>query len=91
MHKFLGQTDKIAEDQRALGIFERKVLQMKDGTWRKGMNHELHQRLGEPTIVHLAKIGRLQWSGHVTRISDNNPVKMVPENKPTGTRLRGAQ
>lgn len=87
-----------AEDQRALGVFERKVLrtiyggvQMEDGTWRRRMNHELHQLLGEPTIVHLAKIGRLRWAGHVTRMSDTNPVKMVLENNPTGTRRRGAQ
>ncbi|XP_065075014.1 uncharacterized protein LOC135698809 [Ochlerotatus camptorhynchus] len=53
-------------------VFERKVLrtiyggvQMNDGTWRRRMNHELHQLLGEPSIVHIAKIGRLRWDGHV--------------------------
>ncbi|KID80942.1 endonuclease-reverse transcriptase, partial [Metarhizium majus ARSEF 297] len=87
-----------AEDQRALGVFERKVLrtiyggvQMEDGTWRRRMNHELHQLLREPTIVHTAKIGRLRWAGHVIRMSDSNPTKMVLESHPTGTRRRGAQ
>ena len=58
------------EDQRALGVFERKVLctiyggvQMEDGCWRRRMNHEL----------------------------EDNPVKMVLENNPTGSRRRGAQ
>jgi Reverse transcriptase (RNA-dependent DNA polymerase) len=88
----------LAEDQRALAVFERKVLrticggvQMDDGTWRRRMNHELHQLLGEPPIVHTAKIGRLRWAGHVIRMSDDSPVKMVLDNEPTGIRRRGAQ
>ena len=86
------------EDQRALGVFERRVLRtiyggvrMDDGTWRRRMNHELHQLLGEPPIVHTVKIGRLRWAGHVARMSDTNPVKMVLDTDPTGTRRRGAQ
>ena len=50
----------LAEDQRALGVFERKVLrtiiggvQNADGAWRRRMNHELHALLGAPTITHL--------------------------------------
>ncbi|XP_058828782.1 uncharacterized protein LOC131688507 isoform X1 [Topomyia yanbarensis] len=85
------------EDQRALDVFERKVLrtiyggvQMKDGMWRRRMNHELHQ-LEEPSIAHKAKIGRLRWAGHVVRRSDDDPVKMVLEGDPTGTGRRGAQ
>ena len=66
-------------------------VQMEDGTWRRRMNHELHQLLREPTIVHTAKIGRLRWAGHVIRMSDSNPTKMVLESHPTGTRRRGAQ
>ena len=88
----------LAEDQRALGVFERKVLrsifggvQNEDGVWRRRMNHELHQLLDEPSIVHLIKIGRLRWAGHVMRMSDDNPVKMVLLGSPTGTRKRGAQ
>ena len=43
----------LMEDQRALGVFERKVLrtiyggvQMEDGSWRRRINHELHRLLG---------------------------------------------
>ena len=85
----------LAEDQRALGVFERKVLrtivggvQMEDGTWIRQTNQELHQLLGEPPIVHT---GRLRWAGHVVRIPDNSPVKMVLDNNPVGMRRRGAQ
>ena len=88
----------LVEDQRALGVFERKVLrtiyggvQTEDGTWRRRMNHELHQLLGEPSIVHTAKIGRLRWAGHVVRMANDSPVKMVLDNDPVGTRRRGAQ
>jgi hypothetical protein len=88
----------LVADQRALGAFERKVLrticggvQTEDGSWRRRMNHELHQLLGEPPIVQTAKIGRLRWAGHVVRMSDDSPVKMVLDNDPTGTRRPGAQ
>ncbi|XP_055633309.1 uncharacterized protein LOC129773689 [Toxorhynchites rutilus septentrionalis] len=85
----------LAEDQRALSIFERKVLrtiyggvQMDDGMWRRRTNHELQQLLGESPIVHTAKIGRLRWVGHVVRMSDDSPVKMVLDNDPIGTRRK---
>ena len=88
----------LVEDQRALGVFERKVLrtifggvQVDDGTWRRRMNHGLRELLGEPSIVHTAKIGRLRWAGHVVRMSNDNPVKMVFETNPSGTRRRDAQ
>ena len=91
----------LAKDQRALGVFERKVLrtsfggvQDADGAWRRCMNQELHALLGEPTITHMVKIGRLRWAGHVMRMSDDSPTKMnfsceVPSGG-TGRR-RGAQ
>ena len=56
---------------------------MEDGTWRR--------LLGEPPIVHQAKIERLRWAEHVIRMSEDDPVKMVLENDPTGSRTRGAQ
>ena len=60
----------------------------------RGMNHELHALLGEPTIIHMVKIGRLRWAGHVIRMPDDSPTKMnfsceVPSGG-TGRR-RGAQ
>ena len=72
------------EDERALGVFERKVLrtiyggvQTAQNEWRRRTNHELHALLGEPTIVNLAKIGRLRWAGHVARMDEDHPVRML--------------
>ena len=88
----------LAEDERALAVFERRVLrtifggvQTDDGSWRRRMNFELHRLLNEPPIVQQVRIGRLRWAGHVTRMSDDNPVKMVLEGCPIGNRRRGAQ
>ena len=57
----------LAEDQRALEVFERKNLrtifggvQNADGAWRRRMNYELHALLGEPIIIYMVKIGRLR-------------------------------
>ena len=54
----------LAEDKRALGVFERMVLrtiyggvQMENNEWRRRMNHELHQILGEPPIMQTAAMG----------------------------------
>lgn len=74
----------LQEDERTLGVFERKVLrtiyggvQMDNGMWRRRMNHELHALLGEPTIANQAKIGRLRWAGHVARMRDDCPVRLL--------------
>ncbi|XP_065084119.1 uncharacterized protein LOC135706439 [Ochlerotatus camptorhynchus] len=56
-----------------------------------GMNRELHQLLGEPSIVHISKNERLRWAGHVVRMPHDDPVKMVQESDPPGTRRKGAQ
>lgn len=74
----------LKEDERALGVFELKVLRTiyggvrtANGEWRRRMNHELHALLGGPTIVQEAKVGRLRWAGHVARMHDDSPVKMI--------------
>ncbi|EDS40054.1 conserved hypothetical protein [Culex quinquefasciatus] len=74
----------LKEDERALGVFERKVLRTiyggvrtVNGEWRRRMNHELHALLGGPTIVQEVEVGRLRWPGHVARMHDDSPVKMI--------------
>ena len=64
----------MAEDERALGVFERKVLrtifdeiQDADGEWRRRMNHELHALLGEPNIAQTARI----------RMDVDSPVRLL--------------
>ena len=89
----------LAEDERALGVFERKVLrtiyggiQDADGEWRRRMNHELHALLGEPNIAQMARIGRLRWAGHVARMDVNSPVRLLFDREELdGGRKRGAQ
>lgn len=87
----------LEEDIQALGVFERRVLRtifggvQENGVWRRRMNHELAQLYGEPSIQKVAKAGRIRWAGHVARMPDNYPAKMVFASNPAGTRRRGAQ
>ncbi|KRF97428.1 uncharacterized protein Dwil_GK26988, partial [Drosophila willistoni] len=73
----------LEEDLQALGVFERRVLRtifggvQENGVWRRRMNHELAQLYGEPSIQKVAKAGRIRWAGHVARMPDSNPAKMV--------------
>ena len=70
------------EDERALRVFERKVLRTIYGgvltaknVLQRRMSHELRALLGEPTIATQAKIGRLRWAGHVARMHEDCPVR----------------
>ncbi|XP_062716449.1 uncharacterized protein LOC134291957 [Aedes albopictus] len=82
----------LEEDLLALRVFERHVLRMifggvqENGVWRRRMNHELVALYGEPSIQKVAKAGRIRWAGHVARIPDNNPAKLVFATDPVGTR-----
>ena len=74
----------LAEDERALGVFEWKVLrtiyvgiQDADVEWRRRMSHELHALLGESNIAQTARIGQLRWVGHVARMDVDSPVRLL--------------
>ena len=92
----------LEEDLRALEVFERRVLRTIFGVeqervggrlvWRRRMNHELPQLYGGPSIRKVAKAGRIRWAGHVVRMPDNNPAKLLfASNGPEGRRRRGGQ
>ena len=87
----------LEEDRRVLEVFERRVLRtifggmQEDGAWRRRMNHELAQLFGEPSIGKEIKAGRIRWAGHVARMPDNYPAKVVLASIPEGTRRAGAQ
>uniref|UniRef100_A0A8D8E4R5 (northern house mosquito) hypothetical protein n=1 Tax=Culex pipiens TaxID=7175 RepID=A0A8D8E4R5_CULPI len=97
----------LEEDLQALEVFERRVLRTifggvrENNVWRRRMNHELAQLYGKPSIRKVAKAGRIRWAGHVARMPDAldarqlnqtiNPVKLVFNSEPFGTRRRGAQ
>ena len=56
------------------------------------MNHELAELYGEPSILMVAKAGRIQRLGHVMRMPDSYPTKKVFDSDPQfGIRRRGAQ
>ncbi|XP_058064584.1 uncharacterized protein LOC131214222 [Anopheles bellator] len=73
----------LEEDRRVLGVFERRVLRtifggvQENGVWRRRMNYELAQLYGEPSIQKVVIAGRIRWAGHVVRMPDNCPAKMV--------------
>ena len=56
------------------------------------MNHELAELYGRPSILTVAKAGRIRRLGHVTRMPDLCPTKKVFDSYPQfGIRRRGAQ
>ena len=92
----------LEEDLRALEVFERRVLRTIFGgvqervggrlVWRRRMNHELAQLFGGPSIRKVTKAGRIRWMGHVVRMPDNNPAKLVFASEgPEERRRRGGQ
>ena len=53
------------------------------------MNHELAELYGEPSILTVAKAGRIRWLGHVMRMPDSCSTKKVSDSNPQfGTRRR---
>lgn len=43
------------------------------------MNHELAALYGEPSILKVAKDGRMRWECHGLRMPDNITAKLVQE------------
>ncbi|XP_039449776.1 uncharacterized protein LOC120428760 [Culex pipiens pallens] len=83
-------------DQRALGVFERRILRSIFGgkqvgdRWRRRMNFELYQDYKHADIVKVIKHDRLKWAGHVARMSDERAAKTIFSSEPgRGRRLRG--
>ena len=55
-------------------------------------NHELVQLYGGPSVRKVAKAGRIRWAGHVVRMPNNNPARLVFASEgPEGRRRRGGQ
>ena len=72
------------EDERQLGVFERKMLRtiigpmrISQDEYRIRYNHELYQIFNEPDIGAVVKFRRLSWAGHVARRPENLPVHMT--------------
>uniref|UniRef100_A0A0E3W290 Uncharacterized protein n=1 Tax=Anopheles gambiae TaxID=7165 RepID=A0A0E3W290_ANOGA len=65
---------------------------LSDASSGPSLNHELAELYGEPSILTVAKAGRIRWLGHVMRMPDSCPTKKVFDSDPQfGTRRRGVQ
>ena len=82
------------EEERALAVFERKILRKIYGPvkgnelWRIRQNDELEAIIKGENIVRFIKCQRIRWLGHIERMQDTEiPKKMY--GKLYATRRRG--
>jgi len=82
------------EEERALAVFERKILRKmygpvkKNELWRIRRNDELEAIIKGEKIVSFIKCQRIRWLGHIERMQDNAiPKKLY--GKLYATRRRG--
>jgi hypothetical protein len=79
-------------DDRALGLFGRKILRSVFGTvqdkgqWRRRYNFELYKLYDESDLAKCIKINRLKWAGHVMRMDNNRITKRMFNTRPEGKR-----
>lgn len=52
------------------------------------MNHNIAAFYDEPNIQKVVKVGKIEWAGHVPRVPNNNPAKLVYVTDTVGTRKR---
>ena len=60
-----------------------------NGQWRIKTNEELMTKYKAPDIVNIINIRRLEWLGHVVRMTETRSVKKISEGKLEGRRGRG--
>ena len=77
-------------------IFEREIMRKifgptrsDDGYWRIKTNHEINDILKGQNIIGFIKMQRLNWLGHVERMTEDNNVKKIKTWKPTAKRPTG--
>ncbi|GFV29962.1 uncharacterized protein TNCV_3100401 [Trichonephila clavipes] len=68
-------------DENTISIYERKNLRFlfggiqENGAWQRRSNLELYQSYKESDIVNFIKIQRINWAGHVIRMSEDRTTK----------------
>ena len=79
-----------------LMIFERKIMRkilgptrLDDGYWRIKTNQEINDTLKGQNIIGFIKKQRLNWLGHVERMTEDNNVKKIKRWKPMSKRPIG--
>jgi hypothetical protein len=82
-------------DERALGLFERKIHRsvfgaVRDkGQWRRRYNFEFYKLYDEPDLVKYINIDTLKWAGHVMRMDNNRITKIMFNTRLEGKRETG--
>jgi len=81
---------------KKLMIFERKIMRKivgptrsEDGYWRIKTNQEINNILKGQNIIGFIKKQRLNWLGHVERMTEDNNVKKIKRRKPIAKRPTG--
>jgi hypothetical protein len=77
-------------------IFERKVLRkifgptkQQNSLWRIKTNEELDKLIKHKNIIRFVKAQRINWLGHIERLSKERVVKQVSNWKPIASRPIG--
>jgi hypothetical protein len=80
-----------------VGDAERKILRRifcpakdRSGTWRRKTNEELKKLIRNRNIINCIKVQRLNWFGHVHRITSDRIVKKLYKWRSIFTRLVGS-
>jgi hypothetical protein len=79
-----------------LMIFQRKVLRkifgptkQQNGLWRIKTNEELDKLIKHKNIIRFVKAQRVNWLGHIERMSKERVVKQINNWKPVASRPIG--
>ena len=81
---------------KKLMIFERKIMRkivgptrLEDGYWRIKTNQEINDIIKGQNIIGFIRKQRLNWFGHVERMTEDNNVKKIKRWKPIAKRPTG--
>jgi hypothetical protein len=79
-----------------LMIFERKIMRKifgptrtDDGYWRIKTNQEINDLLKGENVIGFIKKQRLNWLGHIERMTEDNNVQKIKRLKPMSKRPTG--
>jgi hypothetical protein len=78
-------------------VFENRVLRgifgpkgdKATGEWRRLHNEELSDPYSSPNIIHVIKLRRMRWAGHVTRMGEKSGAYRILMGRPEGRRQFG--
>jgi hypothetical protein len=82
-------------DENMINIFEREILRnifgaVREGGYRRARyNNELYGLYREQDLVSYNKVGRMRWTGHVSRMEDSDPAKQAMKQQLYGIRRAG--